>query len=177
MDQTHLTLGQRVIYGFALWLFVAIVLINVSQMLSLAIFVVIGAALAWAFADEATRQKVRGRHVGGHDAGQLLRGAGALMIGWPRATWQFARGVYEVCQRQNAPAPSAPPHSQTPAPDAMQSAPSSPPAPTVNVPAPAAQRPAPQAVSEAPDSDISLPVTGNGREQVGYRADGSTYIF
>lgn len=183
MEPNSLTLGQRVLYGFALWLLAAIIVINIAHTISLAIFVALGLAVAWGFAGAETRQNVRERRMGGHDVGQILRGCGQLMTGFPKAALQLSRAWHTAAQHQDVPEQPNQPMQQTRPPAPTQSAPA---APVTRVKrqtkvsankAPTAKRPEAPAPPEGGADSPFAGTTQPGRERVGYREDGSPYIF
>jgi hypothetical protein len=113
MDQprTPLTLGQRVLYGFALWLGVYVLVANIWQVFELLVLALIAVALLWHFGDDALRGRLGDQRTKAQPVRTWMREAWVLMRDFPRAAAQLATTMTAAARsavRDEPPAPKAP---------------------------------------------------------------------
>ncbi len=146
-DQTSyiddLTLGQRVLYGFAIWLGLIVIVINIWSMLEMALLIGAGLAIMWYFADDVLKDRLRSKGADRQPVKEWMRFAWQLMREFPFAGISLAKHVLAACMHRpsNGQKLFVPEDFKAPAhPPALPPAPSLAPAPIVELP-PAAQAP------------------------------------
>lgn len=189
MDHSRFNLGQRVTYGFAGWVAVWVVVVSLLPVIVPAAIIAAAVAIGWKLSDQEFKDRVdleRGR--------SFLSTVWMLMKGYPRAVWTMCKQLIGVWQLREQPSIMLPDDFDAPLVAASQEeplvvpesfmkpqAPDNSEPPMVSIPQPATpvpEQPAAAASSRADDPNPWAPPAPSPQgKRVGYRADGSSYVF